>query len=87
MMPRQFATPWPASAQSAALSSLQQATEAEELQPLTQPELLLAVVQKWGGHGDAVVEWWFWIKWLSGNFPLSKNNRLIGEPPVLRLVK
>ena len=86
-MPRQFATPWPASAQSAALSSLQQATEAEELQPLTQPERSLAVVQKLGGQGDAVVEWWFWIKWLSGNFPLSKNNRLIGEPPVLRLVK
>ena len=39
MTPNDFATQWPASAQSAALPSLQQATAAAQTQPLTQPEL------------------------------------------------
>ena len=34
-----FATQWPASAQSTALASLQQATAAAQTQPLTQPDL------------------------------------------------
>ena len=39
MTPSDFATQWPASAQSAALPSLQQATAATDLLPLTQPVL------------------------------------------------
>lgn len=39
MTPNDFATQWPASAQSAALPSLQQTTAATKTQPLTQPEL------------------------------------------------
>jgi transposase InsO family protein len=39
MTPNDFASQWPASAQSAALPSLQQATAATQTQPLTQPVL------------------------------------------------
>ena len=39
MTPSDFATQWPASAQSAALPSLQQATAAAQPQPITQPVL------------------------------------------------
>ena len=39
MTPTDFASQWPASIQSAALPSLKQATAAEDIQRLTQPEL------------------------------------------------